>query len=173
MKNKTTTFTCRIEQGVLQLLEKESEDRGISLNTLMNIVLRNYVEWDFYEPKVGMIPMAKPVVSSLFDMMSEEEISELATNFGKNMIKDITLFMKMKLDYDTFLIWLETRMKRSFIEFNHTKEKEVFIYVLKHDLGYNWSLYHKKLLEIIFYEFFRKPIKIEITNSILKFTFSK
>lgn len=173
MKIKTTTFTCRIEQGVLQLLEKESEEQGISLNTLINKIIRNYVEWDYYGPKVGMIPMAKQVISSLFEMMNDEEISELATNFGKNMIKDITLFMKMKLDYDSFLMWLETRMKRSFIEFNHTNENDVYTYVLKHDLGYNWSLYHKKLLEIIFHEFFEKHIKIEITNSILKFTFSK
>ena len=173
MKIKSTTFTCRIEQRVLQLLEKESEDQGISINTLFNKILRNYVEWDFYGPKVGMIPMARQVISSLFYMMGDEEISELATNFGKHMIKDITLFMKMKLDYDSFLMWLETRMKRSFIELNFQHENEVYTYVLKHDMGYNWSLYHKKLLEIIFYEFFEKPIKIEITNSILRFTFSK
>jgi hypothetical protein len=173
MNKKTSTFTSRIEENILKTLEKESENQEISLNTLINKILRKYVEWDLHEPKVGMIPMAKPVISTLFDMMEEDEITELAVNFGKNIIKDISLFMKIKLDPLSFIMWLETRMKRSIVEFNYTSENDVYIYVLKHDLGYNWSLYHKQLLEAIFHDFFKKRIDVEITDSILRFEFDK
>ena len=172
-KRKTSTFTLRIDEDITKLLQNESQLHDISLNTLINKILKRYVEWDSYEPKVGMIPMAKPVITTLFNMMSEEEILDLVSNFGKNVVQDIAYFMKMKSDPDSFLTWFETRMRRSFVEFNHLQENDRHIYILKHDLGYNWSLYHKKILERIFNEIFNKPVRITISEFMLTIQFER
>ncbi len=172
-KRKTSTFTLRIDEDIIKLLQNESQLQDISLNTLINKILKRYVEWDSYEPKVGMIPMAKPVITTLFNMMSEEEVSDLVLNFGKNVVQDIAYFMKMKSNPNSFLTWFEIRMRRSFVEFNHLQEDGNNIYILKHDLGYNWSLYHKKILEKIFNEVFNKPVKIAISNFMLTIQFDR
>ena len=172
-KRKTSTFTLRIDEGLAKSLQNDSQLQDISLNTLINKILKRYVEWDSFEPKVGMIPMAKPVITTLFNMMSEKEILELVSNFGKNVVQDIAYFMKMKSDPDSFLTWFEIRMKRSFVEFNHLQENDRHIYILKHDLGYNWSLYHKKILERIFNEIFNKPVSIVISDFMLTIQFER
>jgi hypothetical protein len=172
-KRKTSTFTLRIDEDITKLLQNESQLHDISLNTLINKILKRYVEWDSYEPKVGMIPMAKPVITTLFNMMSEEEILDLVSNFGKNVVQDIAYFMKMKSDPDSFLTWFEIRMRRSFVEFNHLQENDRHIYILKHDLGYNWSLYHKKILERIFNEIFNKHVRITISDFMLTIQFER
>jgi hypothetical protein len=64
-------------------------------------------------------------------------------------------------------------MKRSFVEFNHLEENDRHMYILKHDLGYNWSLYHKIILEKIFNEIFNKPINISISDFMLTIQFEK
>jgi hypothetical protein len=152
-KRETSTFTLRIDEDIIRSLQNESQLQDISLNTLINKILKRYVEWDSYEPKVGMIPMAKPVITTLFNMMSEDEILDLVSNFGKNVVQDIAYFMKMK--------------------FNHLQENNLHIYVLKHDLGYNWSLYHQKILEKIFNEIFNKPIIITISDFMLTIQFER
>jgi hypothetical protein len=172
-KRKTSTFTLRIDDSIIKSLQTESELYNISLNTLINKILTRYIEWDSYAPKVGMIPMAKPIIANLFNMMNDEEISDLVSNFGKNVVQDIAYFMKMKTDPDSFLTWFEIRMKRSFVEFNHLEENDRHMYILKHDLGYNWSLYHKKILEKIFNEIFNKPINISISDFMLMIQFEK
>ena len=172
-KRKTSTFTLRIDEDITKLLQNESQLHDISLNTLINKILKRYVEWDSYEPKVGMIPMAKPVITTLFNMMSEEEILDLVSNFGKNVVQDIAYFMQMKSDPDSFLTWFEIRMRRSFVEFNHLQENDRHTYILKHDLGYNWSLFHKKILERIFNEIFNKPVKIAISDFMLTIQFER
>jgi hypothetical protein len=172
-KRKTSTFTLRIDEDITKLLQNESQLHDISLNTLINKILKRYVEWDSYEPKVGMIPMAKPVITTLFNMMSEKEILDLVSNFGKNVVQDIAYFMKMKSDPDSFLTWFEIRMRRSFVEFNHLQENDRHIYILKHDLGYNWSLYHKKILERIFNEIFNKHVRITISDFMLTIQFER
>jgi len=168
---KTSTMTFRIDDNVLRILRTESERHQISLNTLINQLLKRFVEWDMYESKVGMIPIAKPIVVELFNKMSKEEISKMALNIGKNAVYDISLFMKNKMDLDSFLSWFETRMNSSLTETNHSIQNGFHVYVLKHELGENWSLYHKIILQSIFNEIFEKTVDIQTSNTTIRFKF--
>jgi hypothetical protein len=168
---KTSTMTFRIDDNVLRILRSESERHQISLNTLINQLLKRFVEWDMYESKVGMIPIAKPIVVELFNKMSKEEISKMALDIGKNAVHDISLFMKNKMDLDSFLSWFETRMNSSLTETNHSIQNGFHVYVLKHELGENWSLYHKIILQSIFNEIFEKTVDIRISNTTIRFKF--
>ena len=49
---KTVTMTFRLDENSVQKLREESEYRQISLNTLVNQILRRFVEWDMYESKL-------------------------------------------------------------------------------------------------------------------------
>lgn len=167
-KRATVTMTFRIEESVMAALRSESE-KEVSLNTLVNQVLKRFVEWDMFEPKVGMIPIARPVVQTLFEKMSREGVVEMAQKVGKGAVHDIALFMKSKMDLDSFLSWLEMRMKNSSIEFSHRVRDGRHVFIMKHDLGYNWSLYHKTLLELIFNEVLQKRVESVITASMLTF----
>lgn len=96
-----------------------------------------------FEPKVGMIPIAKPIVVEIFKKTSKEEISSMAVNIGEDVVHDIPLFMKNRMDLESFLSWFETRMASSLTETNQTMQDGYHVYILKHELGENWSLYHK------------------------------
>src|SRR5919107_5382459 len=171
INKKTTTMTFRIDDNVLKTLRAESERQYISLNTFVIQLLKHFVEWDMYESKVGMIPIAKPIVVELFNKMSKEEISKMALDIGKNAVHDISLFMKNKMDLDSFLSWFETRMNSSLTETNHSIQNGFHVYVLKHELGENWSLYHKIVLELMFNEVFEKAVDITISNTTIRFKF--
>ena len=170
-RKRTATMTFRIDEHILNMLRKESERRDISLNTVVNHILKQYVEWDMYASKVGMVPMIKPVVSALFDKMTPQETIELASKVGQSATHDIALFMKSKMDLQSFLSWFEMRMKNSSIEFSHTLVNSTHTYVMKHDLGYNWSLYQKTLLELMFSRVFEKQIYTSVYDTTLTFQF--
>jgi hypothetical protein len=141
--SKSLTMTFRINENVLKKMRENAEDRDISLNTLANQIFKRYVEWDSYQPKLGMIPMARPVVIQLFENISEDKIVDIATKVGQGVVKDIALFMKHRMDIESFLEWFETRMKTASVEISHQKLdgiRKVHSYIIKHDLGKNWSL---------------------------------
>ncbi|MFZ0514575.1 MAG: hypothetical protein WAM14_23425 [Candidatus Nitrosopolaris sp.] len=169
---RTITMTFRLDENVITTLRAESERRHISLNTMVNQILQRYVEWDMYESKVGIISMLKPVVGELFKKTSKQEIIELATSIGKNATNDAALFMKSKIDLDSFLSWLEVRMKNSSVEISHNIEGSTHTYILKHDLGENYSLFQKTVLELIFNDVFGKHIDSSFSDTILSFKFS-
>jgi hypothetical protein len=92
--SKSLTITLRINENVLKKMRENAEDRDISLNTLANQIFKRYVEWDSHQPKLGMIPIARPVVIQLFENISEDKIVDIATKVGRGVVKDIALFMK-------------------------------------------------------------------------------
>jgi hypothetical protein len=124
-----------------------------------------------YGPKVGLIPIAKLIVMELFKKMSKEEIICMALNIGKSVVHNIALFMKNKMDLDWFMSCFEIRMKRSAIEMTHSTENDLHIYTVKHDLGENWFLYHKAVLELMFNEILEKSIDISISRNTIRFKF--
>lgn len=172
-KKKTETMSFRIDSQILDKLRTESESQGISLNVLANKIFSRYVDWDMFEPKVGMVPIARPIVTALFQKLSEQETVELAKKIGKSIVSDIATFMKGSLDIDSFVSWFVTRMKISDFEMNHTVRNSTHRYIIKHDLGYNWSLYHKTVLELIFNDVFEKKINFEIKDRMMELFFDK
>lgn len=169
---KSDTVSFRLDNLVLEKLRKEAEKQGLSLNILVNQILKRYTEWDMFESKVGMIPVARPILDALFKRFTEKEIIELAHTVGKNIVSDIAKFMKGDMSLDSFMSWFETRMKMSGFEMNHDVRGQNHTYIVKHDLGDNWSLYHKTVLELIFHDVFQKPIKIEMNARMITVTFA-
>jgi hypothetical protein len=170
-------MTFRIYENLIRKLRIEAEDQGISLNILVNQILKRYIEWDNYEPKVGLIPIAKPVLIQLFENINEDKIVEIATNVGRNTVKDIAIFMKHGIDIDSFLEWFETRMKTASVELSHRKlndDKKIHSYIIKHDLGKNWSIFHKTIFESILQDVLGKPLKnVSVSPTMLRFEFEE
>ncbi len=166
-------MSFRLDSHVLDKIRAESESEGVSLNVLANKIFSRYVDWDMFEPKVGMIPVAKPIVSALFQKLSEQETIELAKQIGQSIVSDISTFMKGSMDIDSFVSWFVTRMKISDFDMNHTINDSKHTYIIKHDLGYNWSLYHKTVLELIFNNVLEKKIDFQIKEMMMEISFEK
>lgn len=169
---KSDTISFRLDNLVLEKIRKESEKQGVSINVLVNQILKRYTEWDMFESKVGMIPVARPILDSLFKKLTKGETVDLAKKVGSEIVRDIATFMKGSMDLESFTSWFETRMQMSGFDINHNIKNDTHTYIIKHDLGENWSLYHKTVLELIFRNVLERPIHIE-TNArmiTLKFT---
>ena len=160
-----TTITFRIDTDTISKLRIESARQDISLNTSVNQILKRHVQWDMFERQAGIMPLAKPVVAQLLAYINKDDITNLAKNVAKSAVQDIMLVMKGKIELDSFLSWFETLMQKSFIEINHTVENDDIThrYIVKHNLGENWALLIKNILQIIFND--RLKIRIDIINT--------
>lgn len=168
---KTSTMTFRIDEDILNKLRTESEHRETSLNTFVNHIFKRYVEWDMYEAKVGMVPIAKPIIIELFGKRSKEEIIEMAQRIGKNVVRDTALFMQGDFSLDSFITWFEARMRASSIEINHNIKNDMHTFIVKHDLGENWSLYHTTVLNLIFTDVLQKKVAFDYNAGMMSFKF--
>ncbi len=168
------TMTFRINRNVLERFRTESETSGISMNALVNQVLCHYVEWDSFEPRIGMIPFPKTVLGKIFSEMKEDQIVKLASSLGRDTAIDMAMFMKGRMDALTFISWIEARMKNSGFEIVHRVDnvKGIHTVTIKHDLGKNWSMYLRTMLQCVLADIFKKQSEFIVSDSMLLVSFS-
>ena len=169
---KTSTITFRLDDGTINRLRDLSHVQEVSTNTLVNQALRKFIDWDVFLPKSGFVMLTKPVVKKIFDGMDKQFLIELASKMGKEENEDIVLFMRGKVDQRSFLSRYETMILNSSVEICHMFDDGVHNMVLKHDLGRNWALYQKTILELVFKDVLQKNIEIEYDNNTMHVVFT-
>ena len=175
---KTRSVTFRIDASVIDELQAESDSREISLNVMVNQILKRYSEWDRYENKIGMMPVPKVILSTLIDSSMtmakhagikdldryRNEIIKQAAKIAFDLMKDSVLYMKKQYNLWVVLSVLEEYMKVSGIKADHKIEgSRKHIFVIQHELGENWSLFTKELLRLIFENLANVKAEIKIT----------
>lgn len=164
---KTRSITFRLDPNTVDNLQREADQKEISLNVLVNQVLRRYVKWDTFEPKIGMMPVPKIILSTCFNKailaanesgMNQYEIEshrdemiKSAAEISFSLIKDSALLMKRTYNLWTVLEILQEYMKVSDMKSDHRIEAgNNHVFIIQHELGENWSLFTKVLLNLIF-----------------------
>jgi hypothetical protein len=156
-------------------LRDEAQKQGISLNSLVNQVIKNFFEWHIFEREAGFVPILKPVVRDLYTSMSKEKILQIAANTAYEESENSIYFMKGSMELNSFLSWFENRMKNSSIQVNHTfdKDRKMHTYVVKHDICENWSLYLKQIIEHILSRVLEKKVEVCTSYTTLTFEFKQ
>jgi hypothetical protein len=167
-KKPTRSITFRLDSKVIDEMQREADQSEISLNVLVNQTLKKYTEWGRYENKIDMMPVPKLMLSSLIDRAIEiaketgilndtniepyrDQVIKEAANTAYDVMKDAVLFMRKDYNLWTVLSVLQEYMKVSGINSDHRIESgRKHVFVIKHELGQNWSLFTKELLTQIF-----------------------
>jgi hypothetical protein len=164
---RTRSITFRLDPNTVDNLQREAGQKEISLNVLVNQVLRRYVKWDTFESKIGMMPVPKIILSTCFNKailaanesgMNQDEIEshrdemiKSAAEISFSLIKDSALLMKRTYNLWTVLEILQEYMKVSDMKSDHRIEAgNNHVFIIQHELGENWSLFTKVLLNLIF-----------------------
>ena len=86
-KQTTEGITFRIPSSSVNQLREESKKKQVSLNTLVNQILKEHLDWHIYAAQAGFFHIPRSTMSKILDKLTEEEISELAIIIAKRDIE--------------------------------------------------------------------------------------
>jgi hypothetical protein len=138
---KTTSF--RIDPQTLEKLYEAAGQDAVSVNTLVNKVLFDYVDWDRIALKAGWVLFKQEILKLFIENLSEKEITKFAIQSAKAVMKDTLLAITGKIDLNSWLFVTKHRSEKSnfvYKEFRRDKRIEI---VITHGMGQKWSLFHK------------------------------
>jgi hypothetical protein len=172
-----------LDTKVIDEIQREADEAEISLNVMVNQVLRRYIECDRFENKVGMMPIPKSILRSLMDQTMEvaaeaqiketqdyrDRIIKSAAESALNVMKDTVMFMRNDYSFWTVLDVLKRYMKVAGITSDHRVEPgRKHVFMIQHELGETWSLFAKELLLLIFAELANVKAEINATDKTVK-----
>ena len=111
-RSASITRSFRFESDVLNVLDEEAKRMGISINALVGIILRRYVEFTRYLSKIDMVVINREVLTSLVDMLSEEEVYNLGIKLGQTVLADTIMFWKKETTEKAVMEYIEKMVCR-------------------------------------------------------------
>lgn len=162
---KTKSVTFRFPQVIVEELETEASEKGVSQNVLVKQILEKYIQWDRFAEKIGVIPVPRSILEKLGSEMEGDDINSII-DVIRPVIKESVLFMKGKYDLKRCIETLEDYMRSSGMKSDHRVEGSLHHFIVQHELGIKWSLFTEQLFKEIFHEFLpEKNIKCQTTES--------
>jgi hypothetical protein len=150
-KKTTRTASFRIDDSLLDALIADSTSKQVSLNTLVNQVLRDYIDWYANAPKVGYMIVRKSLMSTMLEKFNEDQVKQLARITAKQS-REINLLFASEYNIDTALKIIEYKMRMSGYVYRKEIRDNHYTYVIEHGMGPKWSLYLSELFGAEFQE---------------------
>ena len=106
-KKKSSTISFRIDSMYEQKLRHEAEQKRVSLNTLVNQIFGEHVEWHHYIQRFGTIIMSKDAFKLILESLDEQKIITLAINIASKAPKDFILFKWKELNSNSVVNFMK------------------------------------------------------------------
>ena len=149
-RSTSITRSFRFESDVLSVLDEEAKQMGISVNALVGIILRKYVEFTRYLSKIDMVVINREVLTSLINMLSEEELYSMGIKLGQTVLADTIMFWKKETTEKAVMEYIEKMVCR-YSHLGTYDERRMpggeMAIVVRHRLGKNGSRFLEGYLE--------------------------
>ena len=173
-KIETESITLRIDKSVLDELRNESVQKMESINTLANQVLKSYVVFQRPATKAGSFYIPKPLITDVFEMLTEEQIIKVTESWVKSQSKDFMMMVNKEHKLASFLEGYRDWLDLSDFNYTHNHADNGFEhYVVRFNMGKKFNFHMGKSLKFLFEELQVKDFKIEITDNAVMFRFKK
>jgi len=149
-RRRTITRTFRIQQEWDDVLEDEAERQGISVNVLVNKILRRYALFTRWVDSAGFQSFTPKMFQRILEELSEDELARIGATSGASDVLYILNIMGRPINYESFIDLMEKYFGggdfcRWFNCFHHVQGDQ-HVFHLQHSLGHKWSIYLEKYL---------------------------
>jgi hypothetical protein len=141
----------RMEEDLVKLLEKEANNRKISVSSLVNTLLRTHFTYQKYFEELGFIPVSKDFLRKVFSAILQNEAEEVGKSLGFSLANEYVSIFFPQLDSSTLIQFLEMWLGR-FQSLRHRVEETAshgikrHTFSVDHDINLNFSIALKVML---------------------------
>lgn len=145
---ESSTLSFRADSGDIEELEKVAKQGRITTSALLSQIIKSHLEWEFFAPKIGMMPVQKETIKELFDALSDEELKKVAVRAADKFM-DKLLVIAGKSSLESFLRITSIRLEKSGFTFRIFDADGSVQLIVQHGMGRCWSVffstYHERV----------------------------
>ncbi|MGI0043475.1 MAG: hypothetical protein ACRD47_07170 [Nitrososphaeraceae archaeon] len=172
-KSATEGVTFRLPSDNLELLCKKAETRQISVNTLVNQIVNEHLDWHLYAAQAKLYYVPKPFISRILERFTEQQLSELAEASAKKDFVDIGLLLRGEFTMSSFLSILENWSRISDIPYRAEEIENTQKIIIEHNMGSKYSYLFKEIYRLLLENSFEIKAKFDITDNTIVLAFDQ
>ena len=164
-KLPTKCVTFRLSKEKLEKLRKAADDRNISPNTLVNQILKAYLDWHSMARSAKLYYFPKSFLIRLINELTNDELNVLARDVAKSDLVDISLFLRGGFNIDSISeiteTWLRIAQMPHRIEVAVDNQK----IIIDHGMGHKYSYLIKEISRYLLEVAFQTKSSCDITEN--------
>lgn len=172
-KSVTEGVTFRLPSDNLEQLCKEAETRQVSVNTLVNQIVNEHLDWHLYAAQAKLYYVPKPFISRILEKFTEQQLNDLAEASAKKDFVDIGLLLRGEFTISSFLSILENWSRISDIPYRAEEIENTQKIIIEHNMGSKYSYLFKEIYRRLLENVFKTKVKFDITDNTIVLTFDK
>jgi hypothetical protein len=172
-KSATEGVTFRLPSDNLEQLCKEAETRQISVNTLVNQIINEHLDWHLYAAQAKLYYVPKPFISRVLEKFTEQQLAELAEASAKKDFVDIGLLLRGEFTISSFLSILENWSRISDIPYRTEETETTLKIIIEHNMGSKYSYLFKEIYRRLLETSFETKTHFDITDNTIVLALDK
>ena len=159
--------SIRIDQVLLDILEKKAEEENLSTNAFIENILLRYAKHYRYLEDYPVITLSQSMFHSIINEIPEENIEKLGMAQGKKGPRGYLLMRGLTPTLDSVIKVLEENYARgsSWFELHRHETNGNKILHCTHRNGLRWSKFLASYLTAMFEEILDIEVRVDITES--------
>ena len=102
-KNHTINLSCRIDKHVYDTLLEAAHEKGISLNSLVNSMAKQFVSWEIHSSNIHLVPLSKEALEKIFNKLDDQTIQQVAKKIGGDVIRELVFLSYNEMTFDNLI----------------------------------------------------------------------
>jgi hypothetical protein len=165
LENKSEMMIIMIPTDKIDQLQQESENKQISLNTKINQIIKDHLDWYSKTSPARMSYVPKSLITQAINQLTEQQIFESAQHMVDDL-RDMSILLRGEFSISSFLdllrIWLKIARAPNRFELDDGHNYKI---VIRHDMGYKYSYLIKEVFRRIIQEKFHRPFHCIMTET--------
>ncbi|MEE9282593.1 MAG: hypothetical protein V3U49_00765 [Nitrososphaerales archaeon] len=144
LRDNTIVRSLRLWSQLDVIIQEDARQQGLSVNGLINTILRKYIEWDRYVEKCRFSSLPREAFREILEIVDDRELVKLGEDLGRRLPKDLLSLWFPKVRLDTFREYVERCSRYDGIGKSELRVDDGELTIAYfHDLGQKWSEYQK------------------------------
>jgi len=101
--NHTVNLSCRIDKDVYEILSKNADEKGISLNSLVNSMAKKFTSWEIHSSDIKLVSLSKEALEKIFNSLDDQAIQKIAKKIGGDVIRELVFLSFNKMNFDNMV----------------------------------------------------------------------
>jgi hypothetical protein len=162
---KTVTRTLRLDEDLDKAIQGRARESNLSVNFMVNRLIRKYIEWDIPAEKFGLGPVAAILLNRLFEEVSQETAGGLGVWAAHEFFSPFCRYLFGELTFETtILTFRRASGYGSRYAFDTTSDARNKIIVLRHNGGPKVSSFYGGMFRGIYSDILKFQVHVESTH---------
>ena len=166
---KTETSSFRLEKEVFAEFKRHAKQEGITVNSLVNKIMKEYVEYIALAPATQVIPYPSPIIVKLLKNSTEAQIRKIAQSHVKEHFVENLLLLKNEVSVDSFLAAAQNWCDASGFPYSVREKNGTTNFTVRHNNGSRFSILLGEIVKCQIEELTKKRAEVKETPNSVSF----